>query len=93
MYNIISEAIEIDTDPGLVSIHYPAAPSSLSSSVNNVEEYNPGFFDNLPHIRLDGLTKEYINIISFVLVSTYVIMFLLSLLNLWPLTERLSGKY
>ena len=93
IYNIILEAIEIDTHSGLVSIHNPAASTSSSSSANNGEEYNPGLFDNFPHIRLDGLTKEYIDIMAFFLVSAYVIMFLLSMLNLGPSTGRISGKY
>ena len=93
MYNIILEAIEIDIDSSLVSIHYPAASTSSSSCANNGEEYEPGLFDNFPHFRLDGLTKEYVDIISFLLVSAYVIMFLLSMLNLWPSTGRILGKY
>ena len=62
IYHIILEAIEIDTDSGLVSIHNPAASTSSSSSTNNGEEYNPGIFDNFPHITLDVLTKEYIDL-------------------------------
>ena len=95
MCNLILESIAVDTNSGSVSINYPAASSSSSSgssSSNNEEEYNLGFYYTFPHISLEGLTKEYINVISFLLVSAYVIMFVLSLLNLWPSTERVSGK-
>lgn len=95
MCNVILESIEVDTNSGSVSINYPAASSSSSSdssSSNNEEEYNLGFYYTFPHISLEVLTKEYINVISFLLVSAYVIMFVLSLLNLWPSTERVSGK-
>ena len=83
----------VDTNAGSVSINYPApASTSSSSSSNNGGSYSPGFFDTLPHIRLEGLTKDYIYGISLLILLAYTISFFLSLLNLWPSTERISGN-
>ena len=87
------ESIEVDTSAGSVSINFPAASSSSSgsSSSNTGEAYNPGLFDTLPHIRLEGLTEGVVYAMSFFLLSAYIIVFVLYLLNLWPSTDRVSG--
>ena len=87
------ESIEVDTSAGSVSINYPAASSSSSgsSSSNTGEPYNPGLFDTLPHIRLEGLTEGVVYAMSFFLLLAYIIVFISYLLNLWPSTDRVSG--
>ena len=91
--NFLLESVAVDTNAASVAINYPASAStSSSSSSSNGGSYNPGIFDTLPHIRLEGLTVDYIYGISLFLLLAYTVSFFLSLFNLFPSTERISGN-
>ena len=81
------ETISSNPSTGAVSINFPAyiQPSPGGS-------YNPGFFDTLPHIRLEGLTADYINVIILLLLLTYVGSIFLPALNLGPLVSQFTGE-
>lgn len=83
----LTETITSNPSTGSVSLNFPAyiQPSPGGS-------YNPGLFDTLPHIRLEGLTADYINVIILLLLLTYVGSIFLPALNLGPLVSQFTGK-
>jgi len=83
-----TKTISSNPSTGAVSINFPAyiQPSPGGS-------YNPGFFDTLPHIRLEGLTADYINVIILLLLLTYVGSIFLPALNLGPLVSQFTAPF
>ena len=81
------ETITSNPSTGSVSVNFPSyiRPSNGGS-------YNPGFFDTLPYIRLEGLTADYINVVIILLLLTYLATIFLPALNLGPLVSQLTGK-
>lgn len=80
------ETITSNPSTGAVSVNFPSyIPQSSGGS------YTPGFFDTLPYIRLEGLTADYINVVTILLILTYVASIFLPLLNLGPLVSQLTG--
>ena len=87
LYFDFKETITSSASAGTVSVNFPnyIQPSTGGS-------YNPGFFDTLPYIRLEGLTADYINVVIILLLLTYLAAYLLPALNLGPLFSQLTGK-
>jgi len=72
---------------GTISFNYPASSPSYSGS------YTPGFFDTLPHIRLEGLTADYLNVIIVLLIISYIASIFLPLLGLGPIFSQLTAPF
>jgi len=83
-----TKTITSSASAGTVSVNFPnyIQPSTGGS-------YNPGFFDTLPYIRLEGLTADYINVIIIVLLLSYLAAYLLPALNLGPLFSQLTAPF
>jgi hypothetical protein len=83
-----TKTITSNPSTGSVSLNFPAyiQPSPGGS-------YNPGLFDTLPHIRLEGLTADYINVIILLLLLTYVGSIFLPALNLGPLVSQFTAPF
>ena len=85
----ILETTTSSSSTGAISFNYGGG--SLPS-YSGGSSYTPGFLDTLPHIRLEGLTADYLNGIIVVLLIAYIGSAILPLFNVGPLFSQLSRK-
>ena len=85
-YSVL-ETVTSNSNTGTISFNYPT-----SRPTDNGGSYTPGFFDTLPHIRLEGLTADYLNVIIVLLIISYIASYILPMLGLGTLFTQLWGK-